>query len=181
MACAGGGFVRLHVDRARLHLQRCLHRIQREGLPIGNAHQVHIAVVGLRDARPAFAELTRAQNQHTIARGGDVCYRGLHDAAARTGHQDHVVLGADECPQLLQHAHVQRAKLRCAVVQVGRGHGELRSGKQRRGTGSKEARFANHVWAVSLASILSSAPIFILVGWLLVRQGRHSEAGDETA
>ncbi len=50
VASAGGGFVRLHEDGASLQLERTFDLIERKGLPIGSADQVHLAAESLGES-----------------------------------------------------------------------------------------------------------------------------------
>jgi hypothetical protein len=101
--------------------------------------------------RPALAKLARRQHQHPIARRGQIRDRSLHGSRAGARQQQHVILRAHKNLQLRQHLLEKGAKLRRAVVNVGRRHGKLGCGKQRSRTGCEQARLVNHDFSSFLA------------------------------
>ncbi len=134
----------LHENHLVLRLERGSHLREVEGLPVGRSHHVRLAAERLRQARPALAKFAGRQHQHLVARRGQVRHRRLHRAGAGARQQQHIVLRAHKDLELRQHLLKQGAKLRRAVVHVGRGHGKLGRRKQRRRTGRKKACLANH-------------------------------------
>ncbi len=174
VADAGRGLGGLHEDGAGFEVQRGLDFVEREGLAVGGADDVDVTAEGLADAGPALAELAGGEDQDAIAGRGEVGDRGLHGAGAGAGEQDDVVGGADELLELGEDAGVEGAKLGGAVMDVGRGHGELGGGKQGRWTGREESRLADHAFYFSGWRGMTNVRGF---GWRLslVRRGRVGE------
>ena len=144
VAYAGRGFRRLHQHGAVLDAQGLAHLLDRERFPVGCRDHIHVAGVRARQRRPALPEFAGRKHQHAVAGRGDVADRGLHGAGARAGEQQHIVRSADKDLEVSKHLRKQAAKLGRAVVHIGRGHGELRRGQQRRGAGGKQACLADH-------------------------------------
>ncbi len=125
-------------------MQRGFDFVEREGLAVGRADYVDVTAEGLADAGPALAEFSGGEDEDAVAGRRQVGDRGFHRAGAGAGEDDDVVGGADELLELGKDAGVERAELGGAVVDVGRGHGELGGGEQGRWAGCEEARFADH-------------------------------------
>ena len=94
---------------------------------------------------PALAEFAGGEDKNAVAGGGEVRNSGFHGTGAGGGKNDDVAgLGADKLFELGKNVGEKGAELGGAVMHIGRGHGELGSGEERRGAGSKEAGFTNH-------------------------------------
>ena len=144
VAGAGRGLGGLHIDGLVLGLERRLHLGQVKSFTVGLLDHIHLQAEGLGQIHPALAEFARRQHQHAVARRGQIRDRSLHRARPGAREQQHIVLRADKDLQLRQNFGEQRAELRCAMMNVGRRHGKLGSGKQGRRTGRKQAGFADH-------------------------------------
>ena len=175
VAHAGRGFGRLHEHGARLDLQRLAHFVQREGLPIGRAHHIHGAAESFGQGNPALAEFSRGEHQHPVAGRGQVRDRSFHGAGARGGEQQHIVLRADKGLQLSEHALVQSAELRRAVMDIGGRHGELRGRKQRSRAGREKSCLPDHrLWFPLPTIVLSTRrPRFVSIMEGLESQMTH--------
>ncbi len=145
---------RRHGCRARRALPNL---IEREGLAIGSADEIHLAAESFGEGFPALAEFSGGEDEHAISGRGEIGDGGFHGAGAGGGEQQHVVLSADKGLQLPQHALIERAELGGAVVDVRGGHGELGGGQQGGRAGRKKSGFTNHD-DDSLAPILASGP-----------------------
>ena len=144
VADAGGGFGGLHEDGAGFEVEGGFDFVEGEGLAVGGADYVDVTAEGLGDAGPALAEFSGGEDEDAVAGRGEVGDGGFHGAGAGAGEEDDVVGGADELFELGEDAGVEGAEFGGAVMDVGRGHGELGGGKQGGWTGREEACLADH-------------------------------------
>ena len=93
--------------------------------PSSNAQRHDLGPVGLGHRDPAIAEVAGRHAQHAIAGREQVRVGGLERAGARRGEHEHVVRGAVDGLQLLEHRAVEPLELARAVVRQRHGHRRL--------------------------------------------------------
>ena len=103
---AGGAFRALHEEHAVISLEFFTHLLRLYRLTVRCAYRFQLATVGLGQALPALAELSRRNHQHLVAGRGQVGHGRFHGARAGGGEHHHIVLCADERFQISQHTGV---------------------------------------------------------------------------
>jgi hypothetical protein len=108
------------------------------------AQVVDVCPVGLRDRRPALAEVPGRDDQHGVARRDEIRDRGLHRAAAGAPKEQHFLLGAEDLAQAREHARVELAVIRAAVVDHGLADRREHLGRRRRRPGRHQVALLRH-------------------------------------